>query len=427
MPSLPAYPSSLQQFIDSADAPTFVLDFRLPQYLNEPSEATIFETSVSRNEACKLERFNGSVEALLAQRLENGALNPKLQARDPVLGIHTKRHTIGRDIWICSSVGPYRIWTLQLDEESEDGITPKSHNITESRQVTCTCTSANGEAPGTSREQQLFNKLDHIQGPLKAFYHLADQALSDVQRVIKDSEPSNPSKSQDIISNLHPIELNLRTLSSGLSLLRDLSDISSYTPPPKEPPTPKEAPSDQALLSKILGRVHAIPSNTSPAYHGTSSIQDYKIPPNLEAHTPTLRALIVEDNLVNSKIFTRLAQKLGVLPEYITPAFNGAEGLEIIENMVKRGQFPDIILVDHAMPVMDGMEFLKRYWARWPDARARVLGLTVHQIADRPSPMEKMGVNGIVQKPMRWRTLQYELERAATLKMTREIEFRGKL
>ncbi|RVD85461.1 uncharacterized protein DFL_003782 [Arthrobotrys flagrans] len=410
--------ASLQGFLDSADTPTLVLDFRLPQYLDEPSKATISDAVVSQNAACKLEKFKNSVESLVEQRLGDGRLNPRFQARDPIIGAHTEKHVIGRDVWTCSGVGPYRIWTLQLEKLSEDSAAPRNHDTTETRQDDV---SANSETiDELSREQQLFNKLDHIYGPLKAFCHLADQTLTDIQKAIKDF--SNPSPSQDAISNLNPIESNLRTLSSGLSLLKDLSDISSFTPKPAEPPTPKEPPSDQALLSKILSRVHPPPPDLS-TYRPMSG---YTISPKLEAHIPTLRALVIEDNLINSKILRKFSHKLGVLHEYITPAYNGAEGLQAIEEMVKRGHFPDIIFVDFAMPVMGGLEFLEKFRERWPGRRTRIVGMFVHG-SGGDERMERMGANSVISKPIRLRILQQEIEQAATLKMTREIEFRGRL
>ena len=152
--------SSLQDFLDSANSPTLVLDFRLPRYLDDPSEATISDTAISQNGACKFEKFEDSMESLLAQRLGNGRSNPRSQARDPIVGAHTERHVIGRDVWTCFGVGPYRIWTLQLEEVSEVGVIPRNHDTTESRRDGV---SANGESiDESSREQQLFNKLDHV-------------------------------------------------------------------------------------------------------------------------------------------------------------------------------------------------------------------------------------------------------------------------
>ncbi|KAK6358083.1 hypothetical protein TWF730_007438 [Orbilia blumenaviensis] len=410
-------PSSLQQFIDSAELPTLVLDFRILQSLDD-STATISDVTVSRNATCKLEKFKDSVESLLARKFWDVMLNPGLQIRGPIIGAHTQRYVNGQDIWTSSRVGPYRVWTLQLD--SENSIALKNHDTSVTEQD-----GVSGDVEPideASREQQLFNKLDHIHGPLKAFCHLADQALSDIQKSIKDL--TSTSSSRDVYSELHPVELNLRTLSSGLSLLKDLSDISSFTPEQPQATTPKEAPSDQALLSKILSRVHLASSNSSTPYKPS---QTPYVPPDLiAAHLPTLRALIIEDNKINSKIATRFCQKMGVLPEYITPAFDGAEALEILEGMERRGCFPDIIFVDTVMPVMAGMEFLEEYNRRWPGRRTRIIGMTAH-IFLGDTRMERLGANLVLQKPLRPNIFKREMEKAATLKMTREIEFRGKL
>ncbi|KAK6348017.1 hypothetical protein TWF718_005838 [Orbilia javanica] len=411
---------SLQDFIDSANSPVLLLDFRLPYYLDDPSKATISDATISKNGVCEHEKFKGSVESLLKTKLGNGRLNPRLQARDTIIGAHTEKHVTERDVWTCSGVGPYRIWSLQPEAVPEENANAQNNGLTETRQDDA---SRNGETiEESSREQQLFNKLDHIHGPLKTFYHLADQALSDVQKAIKDLP--NPSLPQDIASHLHPIELNLRTLSSGLSLLKDLSDVSSFTPQQPElpeSPAPREPQSNQALLSKILSRVHRPPEQTY------NLLRDYIAPPKLEAYVPTLRVLIIEDNIVNSKILTKVISRLGIMPEYLTAAFNGAEGLDAIEMMVKMGNFPDIIFVDFAMPVMGGLEFLEQFRARWPHSRARIIGTTAHHFARDQDRMQKLGAHTMIEKPIRGRIVRDEIEKAATLKMTREIEFRGKL
>ncbi|KAK6501352.1 hypothetical protein TWF481_009194 [Arthrobotrys musiformis] len=403
---------SLSQFLNGVHTPTLLLDFRIPPTLEHPSKATISDTIVSRNEACDYTKFKESVEAVLTQRLSNGRSNPRLQARDPVIGPETVKHVIGKDVWKCSSLGPYAVWTLQEEQAPKDG------DLTESLvQDDDTSGNANEEViEEPSREQQLFNKLDHLHGPLKEFCNLADQTLTEVQATIKSL--SNP---QDT-TLLHPIELNLRTLTSGLSLLKDLSDISSFTPKSPDPPPQKEPLSSQALLSKILSRVHPPP----PLETGYNAIKSYVMTEKLEAHIPTLRAVIIEDNLVNSKILTKFTQKLGVLPEYITPAFNGQEGLEVIENMAMRGCFPDLIFVDWAMPVMDGLEFLQKFHERWPRSKARIVGMLVWNFSG-DNRMQKLGANTVLTKPIKWNIIRYEIERAATLKMTREIEFRGRL
>ncbi|KAK6532486.1 hypothetical protein TWF281_006675 [Arthrobotrys megalospora] len=412
---------SLQQFLDKAELPTLVLDFRSLQYLDEPSKATISDVVVSRNGACHFPKFKGSVETLLSQRLSNGKLNPRLQIQDPVIGAHTERHVVDRDTWACSGIGPYRIWALQLEGELAPSVNPNSADVGTGQNDAST----DGETINkTSREDQLYNKLDHIHGPLKAFCHLADQALTDIQKALKDL--STPSPSKDAYSHLQPIELNLRTVSSGLSLLKDLSDISSLAPPPPPASPPKEPPSDQNLLSKILSRVHPPPPDPHQYPSTYPPWNKYAPPTNLEPYMPTLRALIVEDNLVNSKILNKFTQKLGVLPEYITSAFNGVEGLEAIEQMVQRGHFPDIILVDTAMPVMDGFEFLREFRKRYPGRRTRIVGMTAYYFKgdDR---LEKLGANYVLSKPMKFDIVRREIETAARLKMTREIEFRGKL
>ena len=90
--------SSLQHFLDSAELPTLVLDFRLLQSLDEPANATISNIVVSKNFACNDEKFKHSAEKLLSQQPDNERWNPKLKCRDRVIGAHMERHVIDEDI-----------------------------------------------------------------------------------------------------------------------------------------------------------------------------------------------------------------------------------------------------------------------------------------------------------------------------------------
>ena len=68
-----------------------------------------------------------------------------------------------------------------------------------------------------------------------------------------------------------------------------------------------------------------------------------------------IRALIVDDSSVMRKIVDRSLRKAGVNLSQVFVAGDGGEALSVLEeNQV------DLILCDINMPVMDGLEFIKR-------------------------------------------------------------------
>ena len=69
----------------------------------------------------------------------------------------------------------------------------------------------------------------------------------------------------------------------------------------------------------------------------------------------TGRVLIVDDSNAMRKVLAIALRKAGVTVTELWEAGNGQEALNILESKT-----PDLILCDINMPVMDGMEFLKR-------------------------------------------------------------------
>jgi two-component system response regulator (stage 0 sporulation protein F) len=76
-----------------------------------------------------------------------------------------------------------------------------------------------------------------------------------------------------------------------------------------------------------------------------------------------LQVLIIEDEQLLNEAYARVlsAAKISLLR-----AYNGKEALDILKN-----EKPDIILLDLRMPVMDGIEFLKKLQPKdnLPDAK----------------------------------------------------------
>lgn len=65
-----------------------------------------------------------------------------------------------------------------------------------------------------------------------------------------------------------------------------------------------------------------------------------------------LQVLIIEDEQLLNEAYARVLSAANIS---LLRAYNGKEALEILKN-----EKPDIILLDLRMPVMDGIEFLKK-------------------------------------------------------------------
>lgn len=89
------------------------------------------------------------------------------------------------------------------------------------------------------------------------------------------------------------------------------------------------------------------------------------------------RVLIVEDDIDLNKAYRLILDRYGYIAE---SAFNGREAL------TKNQQFkPDLILLDLLMPIMGGLEFLKKFY-KDPGKKAKVVVFT--NMEDSPELIE---------------------------------------
>lgn len=76
-------------------------------------------------------------------------------------------------------------------------------------------------------------------------------------------------------------------------------------------------------------------------------------------------------------------------------AENGAQLLYMLQN-AQEDRYPDIVLLDINMPVMDGMETLKRL--KEQHKKIKVIMLTMHESASMVSRMMSLGANSYIPK-----------------------------
>jgi CheY-like chemotaxis protein len=130
-----------------------------------------------------------------------------------------------------------------------------------------------------------------------------------------------------------------------------------------------------------------------------------KEPAAVPAEIPPLRVLVVDDNVDGAESLGRLLRGYG---HEVRVAYRGVEALEIA------GEFkPRLVLLDVAMPVMDGFEVARRFRQRHGLATLTLVALSGYgQEADRARTRDA-GFDEHMVKPANIAELERVLQRAA--------------
>ena len=113
--------------------------------------------------------------------------------------------------------------------------------------------------------------------------------------------------------------------------------------------------------------------------------------------------LLVEDNLVNQKVFSLMLRKLGLETDF---ANNGQEAVDAILNKTY-----ELVFMDYQMPVMDGIEATRRIRAFGPDVQQPwIIGFTANVQKDTIAEMRKVGMDSYISKPVKFPDLHKIIE-----------------
>ena len=127
---------------------------------------------------------------------------------------------------------------------------------------------------------------------------------------------------------------------------------------------------------------------------------------------PRYRLLIVEDQPENRLLLRRLLEPLGF---ELREAANGQEAVALFEQW-----HPDLIWMDIRMPVMDGLEAVRRIRATKAGAETKIIALTAHALEEERSPIMAAGCDDLVRKPFREQEIFDALARHLRLKFIYE-------
>jgi PAS domain S-box-containing protein len=127
---------------------------------------------------------------------------------------------------------------------------------------------------------------------------------------------------------------------------------------------------------------------------------------------PSYRLLIVEDQPENRLLLRRLLDPLGF---ELREAANGQEAVTLFAE-----SRPDLIWMDIRMPVMDGMEAVRRIRATQAGAATKIIALTAHALEEERRTIMAAGCDDLVRKPFREQEIFDALARHLRLKFMYE-------
>lgn len=107
----------------------------------------------------------------------------------------------------------------------------------------------------------------------------------------------------------------------------------------------------------------------------------------------SIRVLIVEDDIATRAVTRITLQVEGYL---VAEAANGIEAMRILNSEDP----PDVVLLDLAMPRMDGFAFLEAINAMRPTPPSSVIVVSADRTSGVASELMSLGAAGFVRKPL---------------------------
>jgi CheY-like chemotaxis protein len=123
------------------------------------------------------------------------------------------------------------------------------------------------------------------------------------------------------------------------------------------------------------------------------------------AASSPLRALVVEDNVVNQKVAVRLLEKLGL---HADVAANGRQAIEML------GLWPyDVVFMDCQMPVLDGYGATVEIRRHGPNQSVRIVAMTADVTVRARERCMESGMDDFITKPVSRESVRLMVEKWA--------------
>lgn len=116
-----------------------------------------------------------------------------------------------------------------------------------------------------------------------------------------------------------------------------------------------------------------------------------------------MRVLVVDDSRAIRRIIGDIMKQLDF------EVLEAGDGLEALQKLEEHGM-PDIVMVDWNMPVMNGLEFIKRVRAHAAYAQLPLMMVTTETEMERMAAAFVAGVNEYVMKPFDKQTIHDKLQ-----------------
>jgi CheY-like chemotaxis protein len=122
--------------------------------------------------------------------------------------------------------------------------------------------------------------------------------------------------------------------------------------------------------------------------------------------------LLIDDESIFHFLGTRMLGMLGVPEEGVRTALNGRQALTLLNEYYRKAKtFPDIILLDLNMPIMDGFGFLEAFGKlELPHKEhVKIIVLTSSRYEADISKALKLGASYYLTKPLKEESLREAL------------------